>query len=207
MARIYTYDNAVPGFLVDPHSMIRNSGRQIAWNSVGERFRRGVEIVKLSAAASADDTALAVDALPVDIPAGTMLYFQQAKEFALVTAEAAAGATALTVQALPSALEDNDEAYFGSGAKTLPAGTIMSETAGGQAIPRQDSSAAKYILLTSAAEDDESEGVGYAMLVGGVIYSELLPEAGHASIATFKTELASAGCRFNYETYADDRAS
>ena len=87
-------------------------------------------LVKLSAAALADATSLAVDALSGAIPSGTMLYCGESKEFALTTAAAAAGAEEITVQALPSALEDNDEAYYRPKAprKMIPSGTLVGRT-------------------------------------------------------------------------------
>jgi hypothetical protein len=88
-------------------------------------------LVKLSAAASADATSIAVDALSGPIPSGTQLYFGESKELALTTADAAAAATSIAVQALPAALEDNDEARYG-GVGTMPkrieAGTLVGRT-------------------------------------------------------------------------------
>jgi hypothetical protein len=161
------YNVSTAAFVADPHSINRlPTGRQIDWDAIGDSYRDTAEIVKLSAAAAADDTTLAVDALPVAIPAGTNLYFGQAKEFARVTANAAAGATSLTVEALPSALEDNDEATIGgAGDKTIPAGTVMAALSSGKMVPRAarpGSETAIGILESAAVEGSKSAALsGY----------------------------------------------
>lgn len=51
---------------------------------------------------------------------------------------------------------------------------------------------------------------GYSLLVGGVVYDTLLPDATSTPKvlpAAYKSELAAAGCSFKYSTYADSRAS
>lgn len=127
-----------PGFVLDPNSMVRNDGRQVDWAEVPDKYKATAVLVKLNGAASADDTSLTVDALLGDIPAGTLLHFGESKEFARVTVAAVAGGTTLTVEALPSALEDNDEAYFGgNGNKFLKAGTVVAQKVStGKIVPR-----------------------------------------------------------------------
>jgi hypothetical protein len=212
------YNVSTAAFVADPHSINRlPTGRQIDWDAIGDSYRDTAEIVKLSAAAAADDTTLAVDALPVAIPAGTNLYFGQAKEFARVTANAAAGATSLTVEALPSALEDNDEATIGgAGDKTIPAGTVMAALSSGKMVPRAarpGSETAIGILESAAVEGSKSAALsGYGVIIGGSIYENLLPEAtGTPAVidSTFKSELQTAGVGtgFAWFQYGDDTAS
>lgn len=208
MGRSYYYPSTA-GFIVDPGSLVRDYGRQIDWANVPGTYRETPDfIVKLSAAAAADAVALAVDALPYAVPAGTNLYFGQAKELAHVTTAAAAGATALVVEALPSALEDDDEAtVFGSGSKTLPAGTRVGELLGnGKISPRIVSTNPAFgILETDAIEDDPKAPLsGYGVLRGGHLYENLLPGAtgSPAVIASGeKTELAANSAGFLFSQY------
>ena len=66
------------------------------------------------------------------------------------------------------------------------------------------------LLETDATEGAGAEALsGYSLLVGGVVYDSLLPDATSspkALPAAYKTELASAGCTFKYVTYADSRS-
>ncbi len=199
-------------FVADPHTLVRNTGRQIDWQYVPESYRSTYAsyIVKLSAASAIDDTSLDVDALPIAIPAGTTLYFGEAKELVLTTATAPKGAIAIAVQAIPTALEDNDEATYivpGGGQKELPAGTVMAQLAAapGKIVPRANrpgSETAIGLLETSVSEDDSQTGV--AILVGGVIYENMLPE----TITGYKSELVAAGVGlWVWQTYVDSRAS
>lgn len=209
MGRTYYYEEALP-FVANEHSLVRSPGRQIDWVQVDERYRRSAVLVKLNGAASADATSITVDALLGAIPAGTLLHFGESKEFARVTAAAAIGDTSITVEALPSAIEDNDEAYYGgTGAKVIPAGKIMAELSSGKLIPRDSdnisSETSTHILEATAVEDDESSDLGHGSLVGGVIYEDMLPDASHASFATWKGELNAVGVgHFVWQDYADN---
>lgn len=66
------------------------------------------------------------------------------------------------------------------------------------------------LLETDATEGAGAEALsGYSLLVGGVVYESLLPDATgspKALPAAYKTELDSAGCTFKYITYADSRS-
>ena len=213
MGRTYTYDS-LPGFVVDPHSINRNSGRQIDWDAVGEGYRSTAVLVTMAAEATATATSLTVDPLPGAVKAGTLLRFG-AGEYAYVTTDAAAGAEELVVEAIPATIEDGDTATVpGDGDKSIPAGTIMAELSSGKLIPRASVTASETstcILATTAAEND---GIGngnlaYGCIVGGVIYENLLPDYTHASYATWKGELdnPSVGTGWTWETYEDDSGS
>lgn len=215
MGRQTYYVSRLP-FVVDPHTLVRTSGRRIDWSKLGESYRPDtvVATVKLAAGAAQADVALVTDPLPVAIPAGTLLHFG-AGEFAKVTADAAAGAEALTVEAIPTALENDDEATYvvaGSLPKRVAAGSIMAQLSSGLLIPRAAVTGAETstcILETDAVQDDDEKvgNSGYGCIVGGVLYADLLPDAAHASIATWKTELRAAGTGFVFEDYDDSRAS
>lgn len=76
-------------------------------------------------------TAITVAALPVAIPAGTILDFLGTGKLAHVTTAAAAGATTLVVTALDAALDDNDTAAFyvyDAPPVTIPSGAIVGRT-------------------------------------------------------------------------------
>lgn len=212
MGRTTWYDT-IPGFVAGSASVIRNSGRQIDWSQVPEKYRSTAVLVKLNGAVSVDDTSITVDALLGAIPSGALLHFGEAKEFVRTTAAAAIGATSITVEAVPTAIEDNDEAYYGGvGDKVIPAGTVMAELSGGKLVPRVDrpgSETATCILEASASDGDESAAAsGHGCIVGGVIYENLLPTYSDTNWSTIKGELVTAGVgSFVWETYADDRGS
>lgn len=111
--------------------------------------------------------------------------------------------------------DDVPDSYLGDdGKKQLPAGTIVSELSNpaGKIVPRADeveyAGAAIGILRTAAVEDDDVAAMsGYGVIVGGVIFQNLLPDFGDGAIATMKTELNAVGVgNFVWETYADTRA-
>lgn len=210
MGRTYHYEQALP-FVANEHSLDRSPGRQIDWASVPDSYRRTAVLVKLNGAVIVDATSITVDALLGAIPAGTLLHFGEAKEFVRVTAAAAIGDTSITVEAVPTALEDNDEAYYGGvGAKIIPAGKVMAELSGGKIVPRSDrpgSETATCILEATAVEDDETGELGHGCIVGGVIYSDMLPDAANAAFSTMQTELNAAGVgHFVWQDYADNTA-
>lgn len=215
-----TNDVSSPGFIVDPESIVRGTGRQIDWAHVPESFRStpGTNAVAVgvgSAGAAADATAVPVDALSGAIPSGTVLDFG-AKKFARLTAAAAKGATSLTVAALATALVDADTATYagvaGSGSKTIPAGTVMGTLLGsGKGSPRVASTnPATFVLATDAYEDSTSAALsGYGDIIGGALYENLMPDATGGPPKTLasaiKTELASASTGFAFLTYSDVR--
>jgi hypothetical protein len=212
MGRTYHYDS-LPGFVVDWHSINRNSGRQIDWGLVGDNYRSTAFTVTMAAEATATATSLTVDPLPGAVPAGTLLRFW-AGEYAYVTEAAAAGDEALTVEAIPATIENGDTATVpGTGAKSIPAGTMMAELASGKIIPRANSSpdTATCLLMASASEKDgiTPGNLAYGCIVGGVIYENLLPDYNHASFVTWKGELdnPSVGTGWTWETYADNSGS
>lgn len=212
MARTTLTGLALPGFVVDQHSVDLNSGRQMDWSKVGEAFRSTPGgIVTVNGAHALGAVALTVQPLPVAVPSGTTLDFGTGGEFARTTAAAAAGATSIPVTALPEALEGGEVATVkGSGDKVVPAGTVMVELASGKMIPRVDRTGAETsigLLAASAVENSKTDALtGYGVIVGGVIYQNMLPEGVPA--AGVKAELNAAGVGgFIWETYADNRGS
>lgn len=218
MGRTTRYSSR-PGFVADEHSLQRiPGGRQVDWSYVTDAYRRGALKVKLSAAASATDTSITVDALPAALSVGMLLYFGQSGEYARVSAPAALAATSVSVEALPADLEDNDEATIpgtGDAGKTIDAGTVMCELSSGKLVPRAirpGSETSVGLLETDASEMDTAAALsGYGIIIGGVIYENLLPDAtGSPAVisSTYKTELQTAGVGtgFAFFQYGDNRS-
>lgn len=215
-----TFYTTRPPFVVDPKSINRNSGRQVDWSVVPDSYRMGAVKVAASAQADSGATTMGVTAITGAIPSGTNLYFGQAGEFARLAAAAVAGATALTVDALGTTIESGDVAHYpGTGAKTLPAGKVVVELSGGKIAPRSDrpgSEVSMGILETVAIENEPSHALtGYGVIVGGVLYENLLPDAAAGTTGTlpdaYKQELVGntsnpKSTGFAFEQYQDNRS-
>lgn len=169
------------------------------------------QIAKLSAAALSGATSLTVYPLDGTIANSSTATFAGGTIGARLTADALKGATTLAVDELQFAIADDAEAIVGgTGAKALKALTIMAEQANGKLIPRADVTGAETatcVLETSASEDDVSNN-GYGCLTAGALYENLMPDAVAGDVSgTYKTELAAAGCHFNFEDYGDNTTS
>lgn len=101
------------------------------------------------------------------------------------------------------------------GRKYLPAGTAVGDLLGsGKLRPRVvTTNPAIGLLETNAYEDDKAAAAsGYGVIIGGVVYENLLPDATGGPPATLaaaiKTELQTTGIGtgFAFFTYADNRA-
>jgi len=215
MARTIHYDGGQP-FIADPASITRDPGRQVDWRYVGDAYRLSAATVQMNGTAGSGATVLTVDALPIDLYPGQLLYFGQSQEFARVTAPASEGGTVVSVEALPQALENDDTAVVGGeGTKTIKPGTVMCELSSGKVVPRAirpGSETSIGLLASQATEDDQSAALtGYGLIVGGVIYENLLPDAAGTTIisSTYKSEMGSAGITtgFSWKQYADDRGA
>lgn len=99
----------------------------------------------------------------------------------------------------------------GVGKKVLPAGTIVSQNAAGNIFPRAEANigtepthTAAGILESTIVEDNRYDGHGgYAVIVGGVFYQNLLADVADAEFATMLTELEAIGTGWHFETYSD----
>lgn len=100
-----------------------------------------------------------------------------------------------------------DSSFAGSdGKKVIPAGHRVYETTEGKIIPKQTAAQEPLLGLieTNAIEGDKSAALsGYGVIIGGVVYTELLPETLDS---TAQAELAAVGTGFAFETYSDSRA-
>jgi hypothetical protein len=128
--------------------------------------------------------ALTVAALPVAIPADTVLDFTGAGEMARVTVAAAIGATSLTVEALDAAIEDNDTATF-TVTDATPV-SVASGTAVGRTLAERDAgddfgpadAADDEIFLTYFDVWDASinpDFVAYRPYAGRIVKENFLP--------------------------------
>lgn len=100
--------------------------------------------------ATAGAVSLTVAALPVAIPANTILDFSGTGELVRVTTDAAVGATTLTVEAIDAAIEDNDTATY-TVTDAVPV-SVPSGTAIGRTFAERDNGDA---FGPAAATDDE----------------------------------------------------
>jgi hypothetical protein len=200
---------STPLFVADWNSIARNTGRQVDWTRVPDSYKGGTTYtITTTAQAAAAATSIAVSALTVALPTGTVLDFTGAGEFATLTAPAAVGATSLVVEALDAQIESGDTASYivsGSNAKVIKAGTVMCQLSSGKMVPRVNrpgSEEAIGLLMTMAEEGNRSDALtGYGVIVGGVIYETLLPE----TITSYKTELETNGTSWVWAVYADTR--
>lgn len=174
------------------------------------------QVARLSAAAIAGATTLTVYPLDGTIANSTTALFPGGTIQARVTANAAAGATSLTVDELQFIIADDSTATLeGTDDYTVLAGTVMAELSGGKLVPRAiipGSETAVGLLESNATESDRSAALsGYGVIIGGVIYENLLPDANGGSTinSTYKTELqvAGVGTGFAWAAYADDSGS
>lgn len=168
------------------------------------------EFAILTADAAAAATSIAVSALAAQIESGDTAAYPGVAQRMLVqlTAAAAAAATSITVAPLPTPIVDNATATYrvtSSHTKVIPAGTVMCELSGGKIVPRAarpGSEEAIGLLWSTAAENSDTDALsGHGIIVGGVIFENLLPE----TITSYKTELETNGTSFVWATYSDSR--
>jgi hypothetical protein len=99
----------------------------------------------------------------------------------------------------------------GSGSKKLKAGTAVGDLlSSGKLSPRVvTTNPAIGLLETDAVQDSQTAAAsGYGVIVGGVVYENLLPDAVAGVLpSAIKTELNTAGASkgFLFQTYGDDR--
>lgn len=168
------------------------------------------ELAKVTADAAVGATSLTVEALDAAIESGDTANYPGVAQrmVAVVTVAAAAAATSLTVAPLSGPITDNAQATYrvsSSNTKVIPGGTVLCELSNGKVVPRAarpGSESAIGILWSTATENSKNEALtGYGVIVGGVIYENLLPE----TITSYKAELETNGTSFVWATYSDSR--
>lgn len=103
-----------------------------------------------------------------------------------------------------------------NGNQYVPGGTIMARLASGLVIPRVDvdldpapgdqlgTETAEGLLIGEANVADKTDALtGYGLLLGGVVYENLLPDAEAEDLDDWKTEL---GDRFVFTTHTNSIA-
>lgn len=176
------------------------------------------KFARVNGAVAAGATSITVDAIPTALAGAETATFEGGAVIAIVDAAAEAGATTVTVEDLQYAIANDSEAivpgYVGNEqtrGRHLPAGTILDLTADGKVVPSSLATSgltAYGILATNADEYSETDSAtGYGVLVSGSFYENLLPDAGHASLSTWKTELLARGGFWLFQDYEDDTAS
>lgn len=179
-------------------------------------FGSGENIVKLASAAAAGATAIDItEALTVALESGDTATYQGGDKQLRLAADADAGATSITVEPAPFAIADDSEAFADktgdSDKRLIPAGTIMSRLSDGYLIPRSITDAsepATEVLRSDAVEDSKAASkTGWGTIVGGILYENLCPDAdGSGDVSsTYKTELNTAGCTFQFTDFIDSR--
>ena len=158
---------SVPAFVADHNSMRRDFGHQVAWEYVPLSYSRDAKTAKLSAAALAGATSLAVDALPEKIPIGTTLDFGlRANVTVTLTAQADAAATSLACSALTG---------------PIPAGTKLDFTGAGEFALTTARAAAGATSIAVEALDAQIESGDTAVYTGGRKVAYVTAEAAKAA--------------------------
>lgn len=170
------------------------------------------QLVEVNGDHAAGATTLTV--LPVDgtIANSATAVFEGGTIQARLTAPAAKGATSLTVDDLQFVVADDAEAiYSPGGSKVIKSGTVMAELSSGKIIPRKavtGSETAIGFLVGDAEEDAKQDALsGFGLIIGGVVYEDLLPDRDESGFATWIGEIRTAGSQLRLETYSDSRAS
>lgn len=204
-----------PPFVVDPTSIVRDTGRQVDWPNVDESYQHGSVAVAATAQADSSATQISVTALEKAIRAGTMLVFLTGStaSAAFVTEDAAVGDTVIKVEALDETVANNSVAnYGGNGGRFIPAGTVMDLLPSGKLVPSAQGTGGvtAYCVLETNADEDarEDASTGYGAICAGFLYENLLPEANAGTInSDWKTELRARGGAWQFAQYEDNTVS
>jgi hypothetical protein len=197
------------GAVVDPQSVVLNSGRQVDWNNVASSFQNsdGDKVIPVLTVMSETDgglivpraTTLALTSVVVASNVATATKTNHgfsAGEVVRIEGSNLSYANGLkTIATVPDA---NSFTYTATGANATATGTIT--------VVRR----ATMLLATEAVEDNKSDAAtGYACIVGGTFYENLLPNAsGSPAVLSqdIKDELNATGTGFAFEQYEDTRA-
>lgn len=206
MAERNEYDVSRIGFVVDPNSIVKNFGRKINWDGVVDTDSK--------------DNKQIIGGAFVSQKGGGVVPRKEAE--VAITNLTETGGTA-TVTASGHGLQVGDKVtiegasvadYNGDYevASVPDADTFTVDGVTGS--PADDGGGATAIskaigILYEGINQAERERnlAGQAILIGGVIYENLLPDSGDADFDTFKAEAVSAGNGFTWETYSDNRVS
>lgn len=198
-----------PGAVVDPHSIMLTSGRQVDWAAVGDAFENAagdkelpafkVVSEKASGKIVPRDTPVTLTSVTVTSNVATATLVDHG--FVVGEVVRIAGANLAYVNGLKTVAtvaDDDTFTFEATGSNATATGTIT-------AIQR-----ATGILATPANENSKSDSLsGYGVINGGTFYENMLPDAsGSPAVlsAAIKEELAATGLGFAFEQYGDSRA-
>ena len=123
---------SLPSFIVDQHTVVRDNGRQIDWDALGDTFVNLPQIVKVNGAVAKGAVSITVDVLPFDLKIGDVLDFGELDPV-IVTVGAAgalATATSIPVAALSGPIPSGTVLDFGTNKfARLTADAVATDTA------------------------------------------------------------------------------
>lgn len=187
----------------DESSLERAGGHQIDWAAIAaingvKQIRAGTVMGRK--AGKVQPCAVGVTLTSVVVASNVATATLTGHGFAVGDVITVAGANlayANGVKTIVSVPDANTFTFEATGADAAATGTITARVA------------AQQIIETDATEGARAESLsGYSMLVGGVLYENLLPDAAgdpKAVPAAYKAELTTAGCSFKWVRYADSR--
>jgi len=201
------YNVGRPGFILGVN-YDANDGRQVDFDRVPVSFKNSDGNKKVPGGTVVSETG-AGKVVPRSSTKGTVSNLTQTSGTATATQTAHGYETGDTVTIAGAdqaeyngdhviTVTDADTYTFSvdSGATTPATGTITAYIK------------ADAILLASAVENDNNAALsGYGVVIGGVVFKNLLQESGNADFDTWLSELKEAGTGFAFETYSDDRTT
>jgi len=199
-----------PGAVVDPASIMMNSGRQVDFTNTPDSYK-GADGNKLIPAFTVVSQLASGKVIP---RVGNELTVTVAVASNVATATKTAHGLAAGQQVYISGANLS----YVNGIKTIAtvptADTFTFAATGSDATATGTIKAgivACGMLVSNAVENSKSDSVsGYGIIVGGNLYENLLPDAtGTPAVLSdeIKTELANAGTGFYFEQYGDSRTS
>lgn len=201
-----TYNISRVRGVADESSIERAGGHLIDWDSVtagadGAKRLIGLQVVSRRADGKLQPRSHSVTLTSVVVASNVATAtledhgFSAGEEIFVAGASLAYANGLVTIVSVPDA---DTFTYAATGANATATGTITAARV------------AVGLLETNAAEDSDAQALsGYSLIVGGVLYETLMPDAAgspKALPAQYRTELRNAGCTFKFVRYADSRA-
>jgi hypothetical protein len=133
-----------PPFIIDEDHVVRDTGRQIDWDLLGDTFVENPQTIKLNGAVAKGAVSLVVDALPIDLEIGTVLDFGEYDPVVVTASAALANAVSVGVTALSGPIPSGTVLDFGTtkfavttadaaaGATTIAVRALPTALAGGE---------------------------------------------------------------------------
>lgn len=192
--------------VVDESSIERAGGHLVDWASVtagsdGAKRLTGLQVVSRRADGKLQPRSHAVTLTSVvvasNVATATLVNhgFSIGEQITISGANLAYANGTVTIASVPDA---DTFTYAATGANATATGTIVA------------SRVAVGLIETNAAQDAREHALtGYSLIVGGVLYETLLPDATGSPKklpAQYVTELKAAGCTFKLVPYVDSRA-